>query len=87
MSLPVDPCQEPIDDGRESSTSAALQRVPADADGQVWQGASYDSFAQYAGEAARVRSAGRLAFGSDRMKMDVRPAAKVPGEGVTGWRY
>ena len=34
MSLPVDPCQEPIDDGRESSTSAALQRVPADADGQ-----------------------------------------------------
>jgi tetratricopeptide (TPR) repeat protein len=34
MSLPVDPCQESIDDGRESSTSAALQRVPADADGQ-----------------------------------------------------
>jgi hypothetical protein len=74
----------------EAVPAAALAdggALPADADGQVWQGASYDSFAQYAGEAARVRSAGRLAFGSDRMKMDVRPAAKVPGEGVTGWRY
>jgi hypothetical protein len=74
----------------EAAPEAALAdggALPADADGQVWQGASYDSFAQYAGEAARVRSAGRLAFGSDRMKMDVRPAAKVPGEGVTGWRY
>ena len=55
----------------------------SDADGQIWQGASYDSFAQYCGEASRVRSAGRLAFGNDRMKMDVH--GESSGEG--SWRY
>jgi hypothetical protein len=34
-----------------------------------WEGGTYDTFAQYAGEAARVRSTGRLPFGSDNKKI------------------
>jgi len=36
-----------------------------------WEGSTYATFAGYAGEASRVRNAGRLAFGSDSKKMAV----------------
>ena len=34
-----------------------------------WDGRYYDSFAKFAGEASRVKDAGRLPFGSDSKKM------------------
>ena len=34
-----------------------------------WESFSYDTFAQFAGEASRVRDTGRLPFGSDNKKM------------------
>ena len=39
------------------------------AEQQAFPGGSYDSFAQYAAEASRVRNSGRLPFGSDSRKM------------------
>ena len=36
-----------------------------------WEGHHYDTFANFAGEASRVRNTGRLPFGSDSKKMVV----------------
>ena len=54
---------------QEPPAAPPAAAAPTDDDGQVWEGASYGSFAQYAGEASRVKGAGRLPFGSDVMKM------------------
>ena len=41
------------------------------ADMQIWEGATTTSFAAYAGKASRMRSTGRLPFGSDHKKMSL----------------
>ena len=52
-----------------STDANAVAQAPEAEDGQVWEGATYTSFANYASEASRVRNAGRLPFPKDTMKI------------------
>ena len=53
----------------ESEAPASTSAVPREP--SPWEGSHYDSFAKFAGEASRVKDAGRLPFGSDTKKMSV----------------
>ena len=54
-----------------SARTAQLEgsHLPVGSTQRPWEGSSYETFAGFAGEASRVRSAGRLPFGSDSKKM------------------
>ena len=63
--------QAAIDDIAARIAQLEGSMLSADAGQKPWEGSTYDTFAKYAGEASRVRSTGRLPFGSDNKKMAI----------------
>ena len=67
--LPAEPPPAPVVSARIAQLEAS--RLPAGSTQRPWEGGTYETFAGFAGEASRVRNAGRLPFGSDSKKMAV----------------
>ena len=67
--LPVEAPPAPAASARTAQLEGS--RLPAGSNQRPWEGGTYETFASFAGEASRVRNAGRLAFGSDSKKMAV----------------